>query len=384
MKLKFVVLGGSHAGKTSVLRRYFHGTFDESRMPTVGADFYSGRIEYPSTRKAGSGSSSSCDEKKDGSPRRSNVHSLSSSSSSCSQTKAISIQIWDTPGRERYSNLDSKKKRYIASFSDSFLRDVDAAVLMYDASSSTSFTHVLKWHSELTERLRRMEASGERLRSLPILIVGNKIDIFEERHTQKQLRKKEVVHQRDVLGLNSNFRGNDYRYEYTVSRPSTIASSTLLSQSPSSADKNADNTKKDGKGPNNSHRNRFELSTYMGTKTNYVESVLNHEMYRGFYLDSLLSSEDKSFPDKDMVLLWCMRNGLRHMDVSAKSGTGIDDLVQELIRITLEQQLVDNELRGSNSNICVMERNDELDLQKRYAPKSKSCFPLPFQLCCKP
>ena len=42
MKVKFVLLGGQNAGKTSILRRYFDGKFyADSRMPTIGADVYS-------------------------------------------------------------------------------------------------------------------------------------------------------------------------------------------------------------------------------------------------------------------------------------------------------------------------------------------------------
>jgi hypothetical protein len=41
----------------------------------------------------------------------------------------------------------------------------------------------------------------------------------------------------------------------------------------------------------------------------------------GWYLDSVLNTEDGSHPDRDMVLLWCMRNGLTHCEVSALDGT---------------------------------------------------------------
>ena len=57
-----------------------------------------------------------------------------------------------------------------------------------------------------------------------------------------------------------------------------------------------------------------------GDQTSYLEAVLNNEV-RGSYLESLLNTEDGSHPDKDMVLLWCMRNGLKHMEVSALDGT---------------------------------------------------------------
>ena len=59
-----------------------------------------------------------------------------------------------------------------------------------------------------------------------------------------------------------------------------------------------------------------------GDETTYLEYVLGKSSGAadGSYLESLLSTEDKSHPDKDMVLLWCMRNGLQHVEVSALEG----------------------------------------------------------------
>ena len=319
--VKFVFLGGQHAGKTSILRRYFHGTFygeRDGRHPTIGSDVYSTLISSTSLSLLMSSTANNNDknEKKDNnkdvnSTTTHNVHenenadessdfaSVSSSSTEIQSNsnnknknnnnsnkfkKPISIQIWDTPGRERFVNPD-EKTRYTASFSDNFLKNLDAVVLVYDVSSSTSFTHVLNWYYELIERIKRMKINHDRIRDLPIVIVGNKIDIFEERDAQKELRQIEVVQQRDVLGLTGNWTGRDYRYEYSASPPST--SSTMSSTTSKSS----------------SHE---LLTYYLGTNTNYLEAILNNEVDGGSYLDSLVSSEDKSHPDKDMVQLWCM------------------------------------------------------------------------------
>ena len=47
IRLKCIVLGSAGAGKTSILRRYFHQAFDYGRNPTIGADFYSRQIRNP-------------------------------------------------------------------------------------------------------------------------------------------------------------------------------------------------------------------------------------------------------------------------------------------------------------------------------------------------
>ena len=87
------------------------------------------------------------------------------------------------------------------------------------------------------------------------------------------------------------------------------------------------------------------------------------------------------------------RNGLVHMDVSAKSGAGIDDLIHQLIDIALKQMdenastntttAAKNNNNRNDLHCTTLKRNDELDLHQRYGPKSRSCFPLSFQCCCK-
>ena len=72
-------------------------------------------------------------------------------------------------------------------------------------------------------------------------------------------------------------------------------------------------------------------------KTSYLDAVLNNQV-RGSYFESLLSTEDDSHPDKDMVLLWCMRNGMKHFEVSAKYGTGVDEMMQEMVLQALEPE----------------------------------------------
>jgi GTPase SAR1 family protein len=354
-KLKCIVLGGAGAGKTSILRRYFHGNFDPRRMPTLGSDFYSRKI--PDPRESPSPPSDSAeDEKKEG------------STVTLPHPKALlSMQVWDTPGRERYAA--NRKPMYTAAFSDNFFKNADAALLLYDITSSTSFTHVLKWHADLMERIRRLEAMGERTRPFPALIVANKMDILvRDTHPSRQ---QAVVLQRDVIGLTGKtFRGKDSRYEYSACPPPKTSSTSSASSS---------STKMEP-------LRRQEISTYMGTgdQTSYLQAVLNNDV-QGSYLESLLSTEDGSHPDKDMVLLWCMRNGLKHMEVSALDGTGIDELMNEMVQMALTAQTAVQPTSPISppptTTLAELQRNDELDLHRRYDPKPRSW---PFHRCCKP
>lgn len=274
IRLKCIVLGAAGAGKTSIIRRYFNNTFSESRVPTLGSDFYTGRVPnpvYKSPEEQGGGGS---DEKKDSSHEHEWVDKIT-------RQPYFSVQVWDTAGRERFS--EQRTILYTAAYSDEFFQQADACMLVYDATSSTSFTQLLKWHSDLMERLKKTSQH-----KLPVLIVANKMDIFKRNIAEP--KRSVTVPQRDVLGLRGSFRGKDSRYEYRAS-PQIIS----------------DNDKKQN------HNRRFEISTYMTTG----DSTWTTD---GSYLDSVLNTEDSSHPDRDMVLLWCMRNGLKHVELSALDG----------------------------------------------------------------
>jgi GTPase SAR1 family protein len=440
-KLKILVLGGAGAGKTSILRRYFRGTFHQERIPTMGSDFYTRQVPNPSRRKSAENGDddngnnneeeetdgviqqqqqqtedeSLMEEKKvvDVAARLSPTPPMFTTADYYQQGKGphhppnapssynpddpfasaefISIQVWDTPGRERFTGPNRHKAKYTAAFSDKFFQNANAALLVYDFTSSTSFTQLLHWHAELMERMQRLEETQQGRPHLPILIVANKMDLFAQQQQQQQQlllqrqqqlkqqkqenyrnkKKNETgtnpnpqpiddhdyysdnVPQRDVMGFQgSSFRGKDSRYEYRASSNCSSSNSSprnqckqhigSLSLSPSSSSSNLKSTttatptsprsnrnnKKNTK--KNKHankpdkrKNRFEISTYMGTggQTSYLKAVLSNECVRGSYLESLLSTEDRSHPDKDMVLLWCMRNGLKHVEVSALDGT---------------------------------------------------------------
>jgi small GTP-binding protein len=319
VKLKLLVLGSAGAGKTSILRRYFYKTFEGVRVPTRGSDFYVGKLQEP-LRHARNG-------EEDG----------SATIPPAMMDVSISLQMWDTPGRERYY-LKQPQRQYTESLSDSFFDQANAVLLVYDMTSSTSFTQLLKWYADLLEITKKNH--------FPILVVGNKLDVFKA----TQQRTSTLVHprrvrQRDVMGLAGSFRGNDFQYEYRVS-PLRAAN-----RSPSVGKRR--------------RKTSQEISSFLANRENWTKD--------NSYLDSLLNSEDGSHPDREMVLLWCMRNGLTHLEVSAATGEGINDAVGTLARMALENK-VENEEReaaAAGSQVLDVHRPKKLDLQERYKPKEE-------------
>jgi hypothetical protein len=102
------------------------------------------------------------------------------------------------------------------------------------------------------------------------------------------------------MGL-EDFKGKDMPYEYRASPPSASTETSTA------------------------NGRRVEISTYMATGDTWTTDQM--------YVDSVLNTEDISHPDRDMVLLWCMRNGLTHMEVSALDGAynNVDSSVRILL-----------------------------------------------------
>eukprot|EP00977_Amphora_coffeiformis_P010288 scaffold2385_cov178-Amphora_coffeaeformis.AAC.5 len=165
---------------------------------------------------------------------------------------------------------------------------------------------LLRWYADLQETAPDMA----------ILIVGNKLDraISPQDSNNNgavgQSRRSRVA-QRDVLGLvGKGFRGQDFQYEYRVSPIERKSNTTTTTPSKTQ---------------------RAEVSSFLANRENWTAD--------NSYLDSLLNSEDESHPDRDMVLLWCLRNELTHLEVSAATGQGVNEAVTTLARMAMSRKL---------------------------------------------
>ena len=219
----------------------------------------------------------------------------------------ISLQMWDTAGRERFVSGDAGS--ISSTLGDTFFQHADCAILVYDATSSRSFTQLLRWYAELTDRMKDREQRGDVNGRFPVIVVANKLDIIRNDEDDKnQPMRRRKVPQRDIMNLTNGFKGKDHRYEYTVS------------SSPKTRSRADKELLLDG-------RKQSSLS-YGLTDANWTTD--------NSYLNNIIKSEDGSFPDRDMVILWCMKNGLQHVEVSALDGDGIGDAVQTMVTLAME------------------------------------------------
>ena len=122
-KLKLIVLGDSGVGKTNIIRRYVSDTFSDDSKATVGVEFFT-------------------------KPFRVN-------------NDIVKLEIWDTAGQERYKSITS-----------AYYKGSRGALLVYDITRPSTFEDVEKWMTEIKEKVRG---------SLKIMIIGNKLDLTNER-----------------------------------------------------------------------------------------------------------------------------------------------------------------------------------------------------------
>jgi len=131
--LKVIVLGDASVGKTALIQRFVHGSYQVlPYKPTVGADFYSQKLEFLNSKNG--------------------------------EKSLVTLQIWDTAGQERYRSLAS-----------SFYRGADVCILVYDGSRPSSLSSLELWKSDF---LRHAQPNNPD--AFPFIFLRNKSDLLQD------------------------------------------------------------------------------------------------------------------------------------------------------------------------------------------------------------
>ena len=129
---KYLFLGDTSVGKTSLLIRYSENTFDSESLPTLGVDV---RYKYITLEE-----------------------------------KKIRLDMWDSAGQERFKNITKN-----------YLNGANGIIFVCDITNKTSFEVLKSWLYDAREL-----ASPE----TEMIIVGNKIDLNEARQVPFDLIKE--------------------------------------------------------------------------------------------------------------------------------------------------------------------------------------------------
>ena len=189
-------------------------------------------------------------------------------------------------------------------------------MFVYDATSSMSFLHLMQWHSEWMAKIKHWEEeacngiddSRKQRRSIPFIVVATKIDVLEQ-----QNMRTENPSARSIMGFD-RYAGQDHLYEYAAEAATDDDQSTLEEPSCLIADN-----------PNHVGRLTYSLKETLWSRD-------------AAYLDTLARIDDDLPANRQMIMVWCQRNGIPHVEASALDGRGVDEAMDLLIRISAEEK----------------------------------------------
>ena len=122
---KIIMLGNSGVGKTALVQRMAEDTFNDSHVPTVGAQFVALSLEV--------------------------------------NNKKMTLELWDTAGQEVYRSL--------VGF---YTREAKGAFLVFDVTDSESFEKLGEW----------IKFAQDQAPGVKIILFGNKIDLDGNRKVE--------------------------------------------------------------------------------------------------------------------------------------------------------------------------------------------------------
>ena len=144
IEYKFILLGDSSVGKSSIFRRLSGESFSESILTTTGTDKII--LNFDDVQ---------IDEK---------TH------------RNFKILLFDTIGQERYKAITK-----------SYFRDSQGIILIYSIDDEISFQHVQTWLDSIKDSLSDWKRSG-----YIVMLLGNKLDIAEENMEKRMILTEEA------------------------------------------------------------------------------------------------------------------------------------------------------------------------------------------------
>ena len=132
IEYKFILLGDSSVGKSSIFKRLLGNSFSKNQISTLG------------TEKA--------------------ILNFDDLEIDKNTRQNFKIVLFDTAGQERYRAITK-----------SYFKDSKGIILIYSIDDETSFKHIETWLDSIKESLSDWKRSG-----YIIMLLGNKLDIAEE------------------------------------------------------------------------------------------------------------------------------------------------------------------------------------------------------------
>ena len=147
IEYKFILIGNSGVGKTSILKFLSTGKFPEDTISTIGVDkkTLDVTIEMDENHKK--------------------------------VQKNFNILLFDTAGQEKF--------RAIAL---NYYKGSNGILLLYDITDRSSFDNIEGWIDSITESLGKNHDS-----KYVIILIGNKLDLVKEDESKREVTQQEAI-----------------------------------------------------------------------------------------------------------------------------------------------------------------------------------------------
>ncbi|EGR27802.1 Ras family protein, putative [Ichthyophthirius multifiliis] len=185
---KFVIIGNSNVGKSSILMRFSDDQFNESYLTTIGVDFRFKTLNI--------------------------------------DQKLIKLQIWDTAGQERFRTI-----------TNAYYKGADVIVLVYDISNNESFQDIEKFW------LKEVENYAEK--DVELILLGNKCDLDAQR-TIDTIQVQEYAEKKGMEFYETSAKTNESIEKAFVNIGKKLIAKKIAIMEAKKAKKRAQRNKKNG------------------------------------------------------------------------------------------------------------------------------------------
>jgi hypothetical protein len=219
-------------------------------------------------------------------------------------------------------------------------------MLVYDATSSISFLRLMTFHEDWVKRFNEQEQSKSgalRKRRVPFIVVANKIDLLDGQNASCS----KSCQRRAVMGL-TTYRGIDEKYEYAAENANCCRLNC-----------------------GDLHCREVEINT---SKERQPKNKLTYSLKETFwssdhqYLSYLQNADDQLAANRTMVMLWCKRNGIQHVEASALDGRGVDLAMEQLVQLGVKERLVNELCREDDFAVANTSQSDIVSITGHHKP----------------
>jgi len=174
---KYIVVGDSGCGKSSLLMQFTDHRFDITNPMTIGVDFAAKTMQ------------------------------LDVEIDKSIESKTVKIQVWDTSGQESFRSICR-----------SYFRGAAVAFLVYDITRKETFENAIKWFQDLKQYSNT---------DCTIFLIGNKTDLAHRREVSVE-QGQQLANKHDMIFYETSAKNYDVVCNAFISSAKVVLENILV------------------------------------------------------------------------------------------------------------------------------------------------------------